>query len=80
MAETRHFTVDTFLDGASSINIEIVPCAGRNDAVVSVRPKGRHIVYTGMLSDVALIVASRHAKALAAANGHNVPKAGRRKL
>jgi hypothetical protein len=70
----RRFKVAVKLDGASEVTVEITPTAGKTDAVVAVRPKHKRIVYTGLLSDVALIVASRHAKALAAANGISVPK------
>jgi hypothetical protein len=70
----RRFKVMVKLDGTSEVTVEITPTAGKTDAVVAVRPKHKRIVYTGLLSDVALIVASRHAKALAAANGISVPK------
>lgn len=71
----RRFKVALKLDGASEATVEIKPTAGGTDAVVSVRPKHKRIVYTGMLSDVAGIVAARHAKALVAQEGIAVPQA-----
>jgi hypothetical protein len=74
------FKVDVRIDAATSATVEIKATAGKTDAVVSVRPKHSRVVYTGMLSDVAQIVAARHAKALLAQAGINVPQArkGRR--
>ena len=79
MSEGRvvHLDVRAHLDGQNEIGITLTETAGGEDFVVAVRPKGKRLVYTGMLSDVALIVAARHAKALAAANGINVPRARR---
>lgn len=70
----RRFKVACKLDGASEATVEITPTAGKTDAVVAVRPKHKRIVYSGLLSDVAMIVAARHAKAVVAAQGINVPK------
>lgn len=70
----RRFHVDTKLDGKSSVTVEIKPTAGGTDAVVSVRPKGKRTVYTGMLSDAVQFIAARHAKALAAQAGIAVPQ------
>lgn len=67
MGTTRHFQVDCHLDGSSSVMVEIKMTAGGTDAVVTVRPKGRRMVYSGLLSDVAQFIAARHAKAIAAA-------------
>jgi hypothetical protein len=71
----RRFKIKAKLDGADEVTVEIKPTAGDNDAIVSVRPKHQRIVYTGLLSDVALIVAARHCKALAAQQGIAVPTA-----
>lgn len=78
MSETRHFKVRAWLDGTNELSVEIKPTAGEEDAVVSVRPKGSRRIYTGLLSELALVVAARHAKALAASNGIAVPRARRR--
>ena len=71
----RRFKVACKLDGANEVTVEIVPTAGKTDAVISVRPKHKRTVYTGLLSDVALIVASRHAKKLVMDGGGTVPMA-----
>lgn len=71
----RRFKVRAKLDGKDMLTVEIKPTAGGEDAVVSVRPKHSRIEYTGMLSEVALFVAARHAKALAAQAGIAVPVA-----
>ena len=79
MSEGRvaRFQVRAHLDGQSELTVEMVEHAGGEDFTVNVRPKGSRVVYTGLLSDVALIVASRHAKAVAAARGIAVPRARR---
>lgn len=64
------------LDGQKEASVDLTETPA-GDFVIGVRPKGRRILYTGLLSDVAMIVASRHAKALAAAQGTPVPKARR---
>ena len=69
------FKVMVRLDTAPMVTVEIKKTAGGTDAVVSVRPKHSRRVYTGMLSDVALIVAARDAKAALAAQGVPVPMA-----
>jgi hypothetical protein len=71
-----HLDVPAHLDGQSVVGVTLTETV-RGDFVIAVRPKGRHIVYTGLLSEVALIVAARHCKALAASKGIPVPKAGR---
>ncbi len=68
-----HIDVPCHLDGQSEVGVTLTETP-RGDYVVSVRPKGKHIVYSGLLSEVALIVAARHCKALAAAKGIPVPK------
>ena len=70
----RRFKVRARLDGKDLLTVEIKPTAGGEDAVISVRPKHSRIEYTGLLSEVALIVAARHAKVLVAQAGINVPK------
>ncbi len=79
MSEGRvaRFHVRTHLDGKSEATVELVEHAGGEDFTVSVRPKHSRMEYTGLLSDVAQFIAARHAKALAAAQGINVPKARR---
>jgi hypothetical protein len=69
----RRFKVACKLDGADEVTVEITPTAGRSDAIVSVRPKHKRNVYSGLLSDVASIVAARHAKAILAQQGIPVP-------
>jgi hypothetical protein len=71
----RRFKVRARLDGKDLLTVEIKPTAGGEDAVVSVRPKHSRLEYTGMLSDVALFIAARHAKALVAQSGIAVPTA-----
>jgi hypothetical protein len=77
MSENRvvHLDVTTnvHLDGKSEVGVTITTTPA-GDAVVEVRPKGRHIAYTGLLSDLVMVVAARHAKALAAANGSPIPR------
>ena len=75
MSEGRvvHLSVPVHLDGQSEVSVELTETP-KGDFVVACRPKGKRIVYTGLLSDVVLIVASRHAKALAAAKGVAIPK------
>jgi len=69
------FHVLTHLDGVGEVTVEVKATAGKTDAVVSVRPKHKRVVYTGLLSDVAQFVAARHAKAMVAARGLPIPKA-----
>ena len=64
------------LDGQREASVTLTETP-QGDYVVAVRPKGKRLVYTALLSDVALIVAARHAKFLAAQNGIAVPKARR---
>jgi hypothetical protein len=75
MSEGRvvHLDVKAHLDGQNEIGVTLTETT-QGDYVVAVRPKGKRLVYTGLLSDVALIVAARHAKALAAQNGIAVPR------
>jgi hypothetical protein len=68
-----HLDVPCHLDGQSVVGVTLTETA-RGDFVVAVRPKGKHIVYTGLLSEVAAIVAARHAKALVASRGLPIPK------
>lgn len=81
MSEGRvaRFRVRTHLDGQNEATVELTERAGGGDFVVAVRPLHSRIEYTGLLSDVAQIVAARHAKALAAQRGVTVPKAGARR-
>jgi hypothetical protein len=67
------FNVRARLDGQNEVTVELKVTAGEEDAVVSVRPKHSRRVYTAMLSEVALIVAARHVKALMAQAGLPVP-------
>ena len=69
----RRFKVRARLDGKDEVTVEIKPTAGGEDAVVSVRPKHSRMEYTGMLSDAALYIAAKHAKALAAQAGIAIP-------
>jgi hypothetical protein len=61
------------LDGQREVSVTLTETV-RGDFVVAVRPKGKRIVYTALLSEVAMIVAARHAKMLAQAAGTPVPK------
>lgn len=71
------FKVRARLDGQDELTVELKVTAGEEDAVVAVRPKHSSRVYTMLLSEVALIVAARHAKALLAQQGVPVPRARR---
>ena len=62
------------LDGCKEASVELRETP-TGDFVIGVRPKGRRIEYTGLMSDVVMIVASRHAKALLSAQGIGIPKA-----
>jgi hypothetical protein len=73
------FRVNVHLDGKSEATVELVEHAGGGDYTVSVRPLGVRREYTGLLSEVAGIVAARHVKALLAQQGVNVPKARKRR-
>jgi len=75
MSEGRvvHLDVRVHLDGQSEVGVTLTETP-QGDFVVACRPKGKRIVYTGLLSDVVQIVAARHAKALAAQAGISVPR------
>lgn len=75
MSSVRRFKVRARLDGQDTVTVEIKPTAGGEDALVSVRPKYSKREYTALLSDVALIVAAKHAKAMLAAQGIRPPMA-----
>ena len=68
-----HLDVPCYLDQQSEVGVTLTETP-RGDFVVAVRPKGKHIVYTALLSEVAQIVAARHCKRLAAIKGIPVPK------
>jgi hypothetical protein len=72
-------TTNIHLDGQSEVSVTLTETP-HGDYVVEVRPKGKRLVYKGLLSDVAAIVAARHAKWLAQQQGIAVPQArkGRR--
>lgn len=76
----RRFKVDTKIDGAKQVTVEITPTAGGTDAVFSVRPKHARMTYTIMLSEVVLMAVARSAKQSLAAQGIPVPmpRKGRR--
>ena len=80
MSEGRvaRFRVRTHLDGQNEVTVELTEHASGEDFTVTVRPKHSRREYTGLLSDVAQIVASRDAKATVKAQGITVPRAGRR--
>jgi hypothetical protein len=75
MSEGRVVRLDVpvYLDGQHTVGVTLTETP-QGDYVIACRPKGKRIVYTGLLSDVVQIVASRHAKALAAAAGIPVPR------
>ena len=76
MSEGRvaRFRVKVHMDKAPEATVELTEHASGDDYTVSVRPLHSRIEYTGLLSDVALIVQARHVKALASAAGRPVPK------
>lgn len=76
----RRFKVDTKVDGARQVTVEITPTAGGTDAVFSVRPKHQRRQYTIMLSEVVLMAVARSAKQTLASQGVPVPmpRKGRR--
>lgn len=69
----RRFKVDTKIDGARQVTVEITPTAGGTDAVFAVRPKHQRRVYTIMLSEVVLMAVARSAKQTLASQGIPVP-------
>ena len=75
MSEGRviHLKVPVHLDGQSEVGVTLTETP-KGDFVIACRPKGKRIEYTGLMSEVVLIVAARHAKALAAAAGHPIPR------
>lgn len=66
-------TTNIHLDGQREVSVTFTETP-QGDYVVEVRPKGKRLVYKGLLSDVAAIVAARHCKWLAQQNGTPVPK------
>lgn len=69
----RRFKVDTKVDGARQVTVEITPTAGGTDAVFAVRPKHQRRQYTIMLSEVVLMAVARSAKQTLASQGVPVP-------
>ena len=62
------------LDGQKEVSITLTETPA-GDYVIAVRPKGKHMLYTGLMSDVAMFIAAKHAKFLAQQNGISVPRA-----
>jgi hypothetical protein len=71
----RRFKVDTKVDRARQVTVEITPTAGGTDAIFSVRPKHQRNRYTIMLSEVVLMAVARSAKQTLASQGIPVPMA-----
>lgn len=65
------------LDGQTEMTVTLTETPA-GDYVVGVRPKGRRLEYTEMMWTLGEIVAARHAKALAQAQGIAVPRARKR--
>lgn len=75
MSEGRvvHLDIPVHLDGQSEVGVTLTETP-KGDYVIACRPKGKRVVYTGLMSDVVLIVAAKHAKFLAAQQGIPIPK------
>ncbi len=60
MKRAHVFQVRMHLDGTDRSTVTIAPT--ETDAVVEIRPHGKHYVYSGLLSVAAEIIAARDAK------------------
>lgn len=69
----RRFKIETRIDGASKVTVEITPTAGGTDAVFAVRPLHQRRVYSLLMSEVVQMAVARAAKQTAAAQGTPVP-------
>jgi hypothetical protein len=65
-SRVARFRVRAHLDGRTECMVQIRATAGGDDAVVFVRPLRSRMKYSWLLSDVVLMVAMRHVKALQA--------------
>jgi hypothetical protein len=62
MGSIRRFKLAYHLDGANAVTVEMKETAAGGDWVVSVRPKGKRRVYTGLLTHAIEGIVYRDAK------------------